>query len=389
MRGRALAGAALILVVTVPFVIRATETASASTECEPTSCALSQAVHRLVDTPNGPPGIVVVVERGSQSTTITAGVAELATKLPITSSLEMRLASVSKAYSGAAALSLVSSGRLSLSDTIGRWLPSLPQAWSEITLRQLLNHTSRIPDFSKQKSFADALQANLQNPPPPADLLTYVENVPLLPRHGSNHSNSYSYSNSDNIIVGLMVAAAAGTSYEDALLSTVLVPLGLHHTTLPSDSTIPPPFIHGYDLAPGSPPEDVSSLFAAGWTWASGAVVATPADTSRFIRAYVSGRLFNKSTRQAQFQFVPGNSEPPGPGINEAGLAVFRYSTPCGTVYGHTGNTAGYTQFAASNRDGSRSVTVSASAQITPTTNSGLFDQLRKIDELAVCAALS
>jgi len=387
MRGRALAGAALFLVVAVPLVIRAAETASASTKCEPTSCSLSQAVHRLVDTPNGPPGIVVVVERGSESTTITAGVADLATKLTITSSHEMRLASVSKAYNGAAALSLVSSGRLSLNDTIGKWLPSLPLAWSEITLRQLLNHTSRIPDFSKQKSFADALQANLENPPPPADLLTYVENVPLLPSHGSNYS--YSYSNSDNIIVGLMVAAAAGTPYEDVLMSKVLVPLGLDHTTLPSDSTIPPPFMHGYDLAPDSPPEDVSSLFAAGWTWAAGAVVATPADTSRFIRAYVSGRLFNKSTRQAQFQFVPGNSEPPGPGINEAGLALFRYSTPCGTVYGHTGNTAGYTQFAAANRDGSRSVTVSASAQITPTTNSRLFDQLRKIDELAVCAALS
>ncbi len=325
------------------------------------------------------------MERGSESTTITAGVADLATKLMITSSQEMRLASVSKAYSGAAALSLVSSGRLSLSDTIGKWLPSLPRAWSKITLRQLLNHTSRIPDFSKQKSFADALVANLQNPPPPADLLTYVENLPLLPLQGSN----YHYSNSDNIIVGLMVAAAAGTSYEDVLMSKVLVPLGLDHTTLPSDSTIPPPFVHGYDLVPGSPPEDVSSLFAAGWTWAAGAVVATPADTSGFIRAYVSGRPFNKSTRQAQFQFVPGNSEPPGPGINEAGLAVFRYSTPCGTVYGHTGNTAGYTQFAAASRDGSRSVTVSASAQITPTTNSGLFGQLRKIDELAVCAALS
>lgn len=385
MKGRALAGAALFLVVAVPFVIRAAETASASTKCEPTSCSLSQAVHRLVDTPNGPPGIIVVVERGSESTTITAGVADLATKLMITSSQEMRLASVSKAYSGAAALSLVSSGRLSLSDTIGKWLPSLPRAWSKITLRQLLNHTSRIPDFSKQKSFADALVANLQNPPPPADLLTYVENLPLLPLQGSN----YHYSNSDNIIVGLMVAAAAGTSYEDVLMSKVLVPLGLDHTTLPSDSTIPPPFVHGYDLVPGSPPEDVSSLFAAGWTWAAGAVVATPADTSGFIRAYVSGRPFNKSTRQAQFQFVPGNSEPPGPGINEAGLAVFRYSTPCGTVYGHTGNTAGYTQFAAASRDGSRSVTVSASAQITPTTNSGLFGQLRKIDELAVCAALS
>ena len=116
--------------------------------------------------------------------------------------------------------------------------------------------------------------ANLQDPPPPVDLLNYVKDLPLLPPHGLN----YSYSNSDNIIVGLMVAAASGESYEDALTSEVLNPLGLTHTTLPSGSTLPLPYVHGYGLVPDGQPEDVSSLFAAGWTWASGGVVATPAD---------------------------------------------------------------------------------------------------------------
>jgi D-alanyl-D-alanine carboxypeptidase len=371
----------LVLLCTIPTP----GAASASSRCQPKFCALTQAVQALVGEPGGPPGVIVLVQRRSESTTMTAGVADLATGRPIRTSDEMRLASVSKAYSGAVALSLVSSGRLSLSDTIGRRLPALPRAWSKISLRQLLNHTSRIPDFSKQKAFTTALLANLQNPPPPADLLTSVEDLPLLPRHGSN----YSYSNSDNIIVGLMAAAAAGRPYEDVLMSKVLAPLGLHHTGLPSDSSIPVPFLHGYDLSPNAQPDDVSTLFAAGWTWAAGAVVANPTDTSTFIRGYASGRLIDKRTVEQQFQFVPGDSEPPGPGINEAGLALFRYSTPCGTVYGHTGNTAGYTQFAAASRDGSRSVTVSANAQITPTTNSAFFGQLRNIDELAVCAALS
>ena len=354
-------------------------------KCHSNICNLTRAVHALVGTPDGPPGIIVVVQRGSQSTTVTSGVADLMTKQPITSTDEMRLASVAKAYSGAAALALVSSGRLSLSDTIGKWLPGMPRKWQSITLRELLNHTSRIPDFSKQPAFIDALHENLQNPPPPADLLNYVRNLRLIPRHGSN----YSYSNSDNVLVGLIVAAAAGISYEDVLASKVFAPLGLNHTSLPNDSSIPSPFLHGYMLDPPAPPTDVSSVFAAGWTWAAGAVVATPTDTSTFIRGYVSGQLINKRTRDAQFQFLPGNSEPPGPGKNEVGLALFRYSTPCGTVYGHTGNTAGYTQFAAANYDGSRSVTVSASAQITPKSNAGLFDRLRAIDELGVCAALS
>ena len=72
-----------------------------------------------------------------------------------------------------------------------------------------------------------------------------------------------------------------------------------------------------------------------------------------------------------------------------AGLALFRYETRCGTVYGHTGNTAGYTQFIAASEDGSRSVTVSVNAQITPTIHSERFPELRRIYELGVCAALA
>jgi len=68
---------------------------------------------------------------------------------------------------------------------------------------------------------------------------------------------------------------------------------------------------------------------------------------------------------------------------------VFRYQTPCGTVYGHTGNTSGYTQFIAASRNGSRSTSVSINAQITPKTNPQLFEEVRALFGLAVCAALA
>ena len=119
-----------------------------------------------------------------------------------------------------------------------------------------------------------------------------------------------------------------------------------------------------------------------------GRVVSTPLEASSFVRGYVGGKLFDKATHDAQFHFITGSSEPPGPGTNAVGLGVFRYTTSCGTVYGHTGNTPGYTQFIASTADGSRSVTVSVNGQITPTVNSELFGQLRNIDQLGVCEAL-
>jgi len=76
--------------------------------------------------------------------------------------------------------------------------------------------------------------------------------------------------------------------------------------------------------------------------------------------------------------------------VNDAGLAIFRYRTPCGTVYGHTGNFLGYTAFMASSPDGRRSVTIQASTQLSGGTGAPkAFQALRRAFGLGVCAALS
>jgi D-alanyl-D-alanine carboxypeptidase len=160
---------------------------------------------------------------------------------------------------------------------------------------------------------------------------------------------------------------------------------------LPRGPNLRKPFIHGYDLSEGAP-EDVSEVIDwPGWAWASGGIVSTPADLNDFIRAYVGGRLFDRRTRAKQRRVVEGgSSEPPGPGKNSAGLAIFRYETRCGTVWGHTGTIAGYTQFMAASSNGKRSATVSINAQLTPTVGDpDAFKALRRAEELAVCAALA
>jgi D-alanyl-D-alanine carboxypeptidase len=345
---------------------------------------LQRALERFVAQKGGPPGIVVVVARGESIDVRTAGFANLESKQPIRINDHMRLASVAKAFSGAAALALVSRERLSLDDTIGEWLPDLPKSWRPVTLAQLLNHTSGILDFSLEPKFLKALVASLTVAPPPRKLLAFLDGKPPSFDPGTQ----YRYSNSDNIIVGLMVEAATARAYEDVLERRVYRPLRLARTSLPSGPAMPRPFVRGYDLT-DKPPSDVSELFAAGWTWASGGIVSTPADATSFVRGYVSGGLFDRKTRAAQFRFLWGaESEPPGPGVNSAGLGVFRYQTVCGTVYGHTGNTLGYTQFIAATADGTRSAVVSINGQITPDRDERRFAELRHIYGLAVCAAL-
>ena len=346
--------------------------------------ALSQAVHRLVRQPGGPPGIIVLVQRGRRQILVRAGTAQAGRRVPIRRPDSMRLASVAKAFSGAAALALVARGRLALSATAGGELPGLPRAWSKVTLRELLHHTSGIQDFSQTAAFRAALLRSPRTPPPPRMLLSFARKK-LSFRPGSQ----YRYSNSDNIIVALMVQAVTGRPYAAALHRLVLAPLGLSATSLPRGAALPAPYVHGYALDPPRRPADVSHAFAAGWAWASGGVVSTPRDLSVFIRGYVRGALTSAAARRAQFRFRAGRSEPPGPGRNAAGLAIFRYQTRCGTVYGHTGNTAGYTQFAAASRSGRRSAVVSVNAQITPASSPARFGDLRRIYALAVCAAMS
>jgi D-alanyl-D-alanine carboxypeptidase len=326
---------------------------------------------------------VVIDHRGHQSVH-SAGTSLVGANSPIGPTDHIRLASVSKAFSGAVALSLVKDGVLSLHDQVARWLPSLPRPWSKVTLGQLLQHTSGIPDFSDNPAFIEALIKSPLQPPPHSELLSYAASELLFtPGH------RYHYSNSDNIVVALMVEAATHVPYEVELSDRVLRPLGLADTSLPNGADMPTPFVHGYDVKPGPAVyDDVTGDLAAGWSWSSGGVVSTAADAGTFIRSYVRGATTDRKTHAAQFRFRPGGSEPPGPGVNSAGMAIFRYRTRCGTVYGHTGNTLGYTNFVAANRKGTDSVVVTINAQITPKVNGDRFGALLGVDLAAVCAAL-
>ncbi len=347
------------------------------------SGSLRSAVNRLVAMPEGPPGAVVIVQDGTRRTVLTAGVGEFGTPGAPSASDHMRLASFSKAFSGAVALALVDRGELSLSDTIGFRLPWLPRAWWPVTLGQLLNHTSGLPDFSASQAFRDRISKFPHVPLAPEQLLGFVTAKDLSFTPGTR----FKYDNTDNVVAALMSQAATGRSYDELLHDLVFEPLGLAQTTLPEGFTLPDPFMHGYALTAGSPPEDVTTLFSASFSWASGGMVSTPSEVNRFIRAYAGGGLFSPKTQAKQLQFVAGSSQPPGPGVNSAGLAIFRYQTPCGTVYGHTGNTSGYTQFAASTLDGSRSVTVSITTQAG--VPSAVLDQFLRVESAAVCAALA
>ncbi len=347
--------------------------------------ALRHQLEELVRFPGGPPGVIAVLRDGRGTRVVRAGVADLATGRRPEADDHMRIASAAKAFSGAVALSLVDRRRLSLDDTLRERLPRLPRAWGAVTLRQLLNHTSGLPDYPQAPAFRRTLQADPRHRFDSRRLLDYVADRPLLFRPGSR----YHYSNSDNIAVALMAEAATGVRYERLLHRLVYRPLGLRDTSLPQGFRMPRPYLHGYDVSPPEPPEDVSEVLSMSGVWASGGIVSTPADMTRFIRGYAGGRLYGHRVVREQRRWIPGAaSEPAGPGRNDAGLAIFRYTTRCGVVLGHTGNTLGYTQLIAATPDGRRSLTFSATTQINEAMKPALLRKLRAVQENFVCALL-
>ncbi|MFE9780346.1 serine hydrolase domain-containing protein [Streptomyces sp. NPDC005775] len=346
--------------------------------------ALRRQLRELTDAPGGPPGVIAVLKRGLRTEVVRAGVAETGTDRPIEATDHMRIASTAKAYSGAVSLQLVDRGKLRLNHTIGQVLPRLPRAWHRVTLRQLLNHTSGLPDYSADPRFLALLTADPRRHFDSRRLLDFVAGDPLMFRPGTR----YAYSNSDNIAVALMAEAVTGRRYEDLLAQLVYRPLRMRSTSLPQGYRMPEPYMHGYDVTPPAPPEDVSEVLSASGVWASGGIISTPKDMTAFIRGYAGGKLISDRTRRQQLDWVNGASEPAGPGQNKAGLALFRYTTRCGVVYGHTGNFPGYTQLVAATPDGKRSLSFSLTTQVNKTNKPALLKRLRTVQENFVCALL-
>ncbi len=345
---------------------------------------LDAALDKIIADPEGPPGLSVLIQRGRQVDFRRRGVSNIETGARPTPDRAMRIASMAKSMNGAVTLSLASNGKLRIGDTPADWIPGLWPKANGVTIAEMLQHTAGLPDYIHQRSFIDTLIADPGQYLPPQDLIGFVNALDPLFEAGSE----YHYSDSDNVMVGLIDEAAAGAGYDRLLRREITKPLGLENTSLPTTLAMPRGYLHGYEPGPDGY-EDVSKFINPALAWASGGVVSTPADVNRFFRAYVGGDLIGKPVRKRQDRFVRGRSSPPGPGRNDAGLAVFRYRTRCGTVFGHTGSYPGYRLFAAASGNGKRSIVFAVNSQIVPGQGKPRVTGLiRRAQADAVCLAL-
>jgi D-alanyl-D-alanine carboxypeptidase len=345
---------------------------------------LQKSLEAIVDSPAGPPGVSVLIDRGRYTEFLQAGTADVRNGRPPTPFDAFRIASVSKGFNAYLAAKLIGGGALSIDTTLREKIPGVLPAAENVDLRQLLQHTSGLPDYIRAPAFVEQLLADPGRYFSPLQLTEFVRDEPLEFSPGSR----YHYSDTDNIAAGLIEEEVSGLSYDQLLQRRIFGPLKMRDSSLPATVKMPRPFMHGYDVEPNKQPEDVSELINPAGAWASGGIVSTPLDMARFMRRYVPTVL---ATATVEGPFRRGTSSPYGPGRNFAGLGLFRYrSSKCGTVYGHTGSFPGYRIFVASTPDGRRSIVFVANSQIVPGQGSPtISNAITRAQARAVCRALS
>ncbi|MFK0258191.1 serine hydrolase domain-containing protein [Streptomyces sp. NPDC090445] len=328
------------------------------------------AVQRALDdavVEGGAPGIVAEVGDSRGRWFGSAGASDTATGQKRGPSEQFRIGSATKAFTAAVVLRLVAEGKLGLDDTVEQWLPGLVAGngydGREITVRQLLNHTSGVFNYGNDAEFfkkgvgAEWFRNRHATYTPEQLVRIGLANPPLFAP-----GKAFLYSNTNYILAAMIVEKATGLTFGAELDRLVLRPLRLHHTYLPDTE----PAIRGRH------PRHYSTLFSTddrpaihdatemnqSFAWAAGAVVSTTGDLQRFFGALLGGRLLPAEQQREMFTTV--ETEGPVPWIpgTRYGLGVFSRTLPCGaTLWGNAGATYGSWTYAMGSRDGKHLLT--------------------------------
>ncbi|MFB6892041.1 serine hydrolase domain-containing protein [Kitasatospora sp. NPDC056327] len=318
--------------------------------------ALDRALRAVVGEGGASAVLAEVRQDGRTAWRGTAGVADLTTGAPVPDGARFRIGSVTKTFAATVVLQLVGERRLGLDDPIERHLPGLVPNGTAITVRQLLNHTSGIRNFTDDPRFDTEGEEALERWLTVGRWSTYrpldvVRIATARPPYGSPGSGWW-YSNTNYVLLGLIVERVTGRTWAQETERRIIRPLGLRDTSMPDTSvTVPGPHAHGYAERPGGP-ADVTLQNPSAYG-AAGAGISSARDLARFNAALLGGRLLRPAELDAMKQQVDT-----GLGFTY-GLGLSRHPGACGEFWGLTGGIAGYGTLVTGTADGRRQVVVS------------------------------
>lgn len=232
-----------------------------------------------------------IVENGRVRLARGYGLADLETRTPVTNRTVFRIGSVTKEFTAAAVLLLAERGRLSLDDRLAKFLPAFPRA-GQVTLRQLLTHTSGIRNYTSVPDFMTAVAPRDM----PADaLIAYIAGA--APVYDFAPGTSWSYSNSGYFLLGAVIEKASGQSHAQFIRANILDPLGLADTRFDDMAEIVPNRASGYDkLATAASGFGNAGHLSLSVAAAAGAMRSTIADLARWHEALLGGRVLKPAS---------------------------------------------------------------------------------------------
>ena len=323
--------------------------------------------------PQGAPGVLAEVSTPHGSVRVRSGYGDLARRTPVPWRAHFRIGSFTKPFVATTLLQLVGEHRLSLDDTVDRWLPGVVRGHGNdgrrITVRQLLQHTSGLPDYTE---FLPWLSEKEPFEEHRFDTVTARQAVALAMEHapGFAPGTSWSYSNTNYALAGMIIQRVTGHTWQHEVRARVVRPLHLTQTTLPgTDPTLPRPHAVGYERfpGPGATPQDPrygeqidATLQNPSWGGAAGEVISTTHDGNRFLKALVQGRLLKPAQLSEMQRTVPTNTafRSAWPGARY-GLGLMWIPNSCGGSWSHGGDIMGFMTRNGVTPDGRRSVVVS------------------------------
>jgi D-alanyl-D-alanine carboxypeptidase len=265
-----------------------------------------------------------------------SGKADVATKAPVTASTPFVVGSITKTFVAALVLKLVEDGVLGLDDPLSNWLPDYPNA-ANITIRQLLSHTSGVFDYFDHPDYASAVYGHPDHAWTPDEILATFQHKPYFAPGGGYH-----YSNTNYVLLGLVAEAARGSDIADQLRTRFWQPLGLDETWIQSEGPPPAQSARGY-LQSNGRLRDVGdqsgyrpTRSAATVAWSAGDVVSTADDIASWVDALYGGSVLTDASLAEMLDFDVYA------GDGNYGLGTMAREYRGFQLFGHTGSLRGY-----------------------------------------------
>jgi D-alanyl-D-alanine carboxypeptidase len=305
---------------------------------------------KLVHEDKFPAALASVRGRDGRTNDFAAGVADLKTKQKAPADGYVRIGSNTKTFTAVTVLQLVGEGKVKLDEPVETYLPGLLRGdgidGRRITVRQLLQHTSGLPEYTD--FLAKGVLPYQHTHFKPRELL----NMALKKKAVFAPGAKWLYTNTNYIVAGMLIEKVTGHPAGKEITKRTIDRIGLRHTSFPNprDESLPSPHAKGYHRDdPAKPLTDVTT-FDPAQAWTAGQMISTPSDLNRFFTALIGGKLL----KPEQLKQMRTTVDAPMLGTGgRYGLGLSSIKLTCGaTAWGHGGAIPGYYTTNAVTEDG-------------------------------------